>query len=73
VTPNQAFDLGTFALGLQFHAECNGTDIEHWLVGHAAEHSAAAIDVSALRAASKTEGMARHALVQHCSQNGSTD
>ena len=37
VTPNQAFSFGPSALALQFHAECDGTDIERWLIGHALE------------------------------------
>ncbi|MDX2289703.1 MAG: glutamine amidotransferase [Hyphomicrobiaceae bacterium] len=56
ITTNQAYSIGTTALGLQFHGECDGRDIEHWLVGHAAELASARIDVPALRAASKTEG-----------------
>lgn len=55
-TPNQAFEVGSHALGLQFHAECDGTDIEHWLVGHASELGAAGVDVPSLRAASAAEG-----------------
>lgn len=55
-TPNQAFEVGSHALGLQFHAESDGGNIEHWLVGHAAELGAAGVDVGALRATSASEG-----------------
>lgn len=56
ITPNQAFSVGRTVLGLQFHGECDGRDIEHWLVGHAAELASARTDVPALRAASCVEG-----------------
>jgi GMP synthase (glutamine-hydrolysing) len=46
--PNQAFSIGTHALGLQFHLEA-GARIEQWLIGHAAELAAADVDVNALR------------------------
>jgi GMP synthase (glutamine-hydrolysing) len=56
ITPNQAFSYGTSALALQFHAEHDGSNIEHWLVGHAAELAAARIDVPLLRSISVLEG-----------------
>lgn len=34
---NQAFTWGRAALGLQFHAEIRGGEIERWLIGHACE------------------------------------
>ncbi|KUO57918.1 MAG: hypothetical protein APF80_10040 [Alphaproteobacteria bacterium BRH_c36] len=37
ITAQQAFSLGRNALALQFHGETDGTDIEHWLMGHACE------------------------------------
>lgn len=55
LTPHQAFAAGR-SLALQFHCEADGTAIERWLVGHAAELAAAGVEVPALRAAS-----ARHA------------
>lgn len=56
VTPHQAFSVGRTALGLQFHGECDGADIERWLVGHAAELAYAGVDVPALRTASRIAG-----------------
>jgi GMP synthase (glutamine-hydrolysing) len=56
ITLNQAFSYGTNALALQFHAEQDGHNIEHWLVGHAAELAAARIDVPLLRSTSMLEG-----------------
>ncbi|MBS7544189.1 glutamine amidotransferase [Ancylobacter oerskovii] len=46
----QAFSLGPNVLGLQFHPEFDiSAGIEAWLVGHAAELSAAGIDPRPLR------------------------
>lgn len=47
---NQAFSLGTHALGLQFHAEVDGAGFERWLIGHACEIAAAGLSPAALRA-----------------------
>lgn len=46
----QAFSIGNWLLGLQFHPEAD-TDgrFERWLVGHAAELASAAINPSTLR------------------------
>lgn len=48
---NQAFAIGSNVLGLQFHAEVEPSrGFERWLVGHAAELSAAGSDPGTLRA-----------------------
>lgn len=47
--PQQAFEIGEHALALQFHLEADPRRIEQWLVGHAAELSAAGIDPRELR------------------------
>jgi GMP synthase (glutamine-hydrolysing) len=46
----QAFSMGPAVIGFQFHPEVDGRGIEKWLIGHAAELAAAAIDVPHLRA-----------------------
>lgn len=53
----QAFSIGRSVLGLQFHPEAE-TDqrFERWLVGHAAELSAAGIDLGVLRDDAKKHG-----------------
>ena len=55
-TANQAFSIGKYALALQFHPEANGSDIEHWLIGHACELSNTGTDILSLREASKING-----------------
>ncbi len=42
ITPNQAFAIGDWCLGLQFHLEADPKAIEYWLVGHANEIAATA-------------------------------
>lgn len=54
--PNQAFSVGNFTLGLQFHLEADWNRIESWLIGHSAELSQARIDPCLLRAQAKTHG-----------------
>lgn len=46
---HQAYALGGYALGLQFHLEVDTSRIERWLVGHACELAQAGIDPCALR------------------------
>jgi GMP synthase (glutamine-hydrolysing) len=51
LTPNQAFAIGNYALGLQFHLETYGRDLEHWFVGHIVEIAATpSVNMRALRA-----------------------
>lgn len=49
VCDNQAFSVGNYALGFQFHLEVTAAGLESWLVGHACELSHAGIDPRALR------------------------
>jgi GMP synthase (glutamine-hydrolysing) len=46
---NQAFSRGKTTLGLQFHIEAGGPQLERWLVGHATELAHAGLSVVALR------------------------
>lgn len=53
----QGFAIGRNVLGLQFHVEVDAcAGIERWLVGHAAELTAAGIDPDALRAEAAKNG-----------------
>ncbi len=56
--PNQAFRLGDFALGLQFHIEADPDGLESWLIGHACELAAAKLDPRTLRAEGRRHGVA---------------
>ncbi|HEY1943870.1 MAG TPA: glutamine amidotransferase [Roseiarcus sp.] len=56
--PNQAFRLGDFAVGLQFHVEADPASLENWLIGHACELAAIKIDPRALRADALRHGAA---------------
>ena len=49
VCETQAFTIARNTVAFQFHPEATGRNIEHWLVGHAAELAAAEVDVNALR------------------------
>lgn len=53
---NQAYSLGPNAIGFQFHPEASTRTFEKWLVGHAAELSAACIDPASLRSSAKRYG-----------------
>jgi GMP synthase (glutamine-hydrolysing) len=54
--PHQAFAVGDYALGLQFHLEADSQRIEQWLVGHAAELAQAGVDPGTLRAQAQAPG-----------------
>jgi len=54
--PHQAFAVGEYALGLQFHLEADTRRIEQWLVGHAGELAQAGVDPVALRDEARTAG-----------------
>lgn len=47
--PNQAFSIGDWALGLQFHLEAEHARIEQWLIGHSLELSHAGLDPARIR------------------------
>ncbi len=50
---HQAFAVGEFALGLQFHPEVTAEGLESWYVGHACELHGAGIVAAELRAESR--------------------
>ena len=55
---HQAFAVGSNIVGLQFHGETDGAEIERWLIGHACELAAAGLDPRAIRAATARYGSA---------------
>lgn len=50
ICKHQAFRLGDFALGLQFHPEARARDMERWFIGHTCELGGAGVDIPGLRA-----------------------
>jgi GMP synthase (glutamine-hydrolysing) len=58
---NQAFAIGDFALGLQFHPEVSAEGLESWYVGHACELNHAGIAAASLRSAALEHGAALEA------------
>lgn len=60
----QAFQLGSNVLALQFHLEVRPDNIERWLIGHAAELAATGTDLDALRYGARTAGDALAPLVE---------
>lgn len=63
--PNQAFAIGTHALGLQLHLEADPDRIEQWRVGHAHELASHGIDPRVIREDARSHGpeLARRARV----------
>ena len=47
---NQAFQVGSNILALQFHPEVTSDSLEKWLIGHTCELRKAGIDITQLRA-----------------------
>ncbi|KPC54765.1 glutamine amidotransferase [Amantichitinum ursilacus] len=56
--PHQAYSLGHYALGLQFHPEVITPYLERWYVANAGELAHAGIDIPTLRAAGWANGPA---------------
>jgi GMP synthase (glutamine-hydrolysing) len=56
--PNQAFSLGAYALGLQFHLEVEPAALEAWLIGHTVELAKAKIKPATLRRQADEHGAA---------------
>jgi GMP synthase (glutamine-hydrolysing) len=55
---NQAFVIGDFALGLQFHPEVTADGLERWYVGHACELQHAGISAAHLRSSAREHAAA---------------
>jgi GMP synthase (glutamine-hydrolysing) len=58
---HQAFRVGEFALGLQFHPEVSAAGLESWYVGHASELRHAGISAAHLRVEAGKHGVALEA------------
>ncbi len=70
LTENQAFALGEYGLGLQFHLEVEAAEIERWLVGHAHEIAAVeGIDPRGIRADTERFGPALAPSAVSCFQH----
>lgn len=67
--PHQAFQVGANLLGLQFHPEAQARTFERWLIGHAAELSAARVDIPLLRAQAAQHAPALEAAGQRMLQD----
>jgi GMP synthase (glutamine-hydrolysing) len=61
---SQAFAIGDFALGLQFHPEVTATGLERWYVGHASELRRAGISPAGLRRAAREHAAALEAAAE---------
>lgn len=57
---NQAFMLGQYALGLQFHGEVTAMDLERWYVGHAKDLALAGLSIPKLRQEGSTKTVLLH-------------
>jgi GMP synthase (glutamine-hydrolysing) len=55
-TKNQAFSIGQNILGLQFHCEISGKEIESWLIGHNYELISSRMNISKIRENSEVIG-----------------
>jgi GMP synthase (glutamine-hydrolysing) len=55
-TPCQAFAVGKYALGLQFHAEFHADALEEWLTGHTVELQHDGVDFQRLREDTRRHG-----------------
>jgi GMP synthase (glutamine-hydrolysing) len=67
LTRHQAYAIGDFALGLQFHPEVTAGGLEAWYVGHACEIAATpGVSVAALRAAARSHAPALEQSARSC-------